>query len=394
MAELRGLLGDDLQTRPRNGRIRLAGRWIGFPLRIGDLVRHLPPSFAAGAAVDALTAPVRRPRRDTFDEVVRAGLGPTMWRRFYEPYARKIWGVDPASLAGEQARRRVGADTPAKILRRVMTGQKRGPATFFYPRRGFGQIAEGLAAAATAVGVDVRCGATVEKLQPGDDESVVRTSDGQSVSARQIWSTLPLPLLAQLTDPGPPDDVLRATTALRFRSMVLVYLVLDMDQWTPYDAHYLPEPSTPVTRISEPKNYRAGDDPAGRTVLCAEIPCDLGDGVWEASESELGRLVADGIAAQQLPVVQPVDVAVRRLSHAYPIYATGYDESFRRLDAWVASLPGVLTLGRQGLFAHDNTHHALAMASAAADAWQPEGGFDGTAWAAARERFTHHVVED
>src|SRR5688572_17560148 len=46
LAELRTLLGSELQERPRNGRIRLAGRWIGFPLRVGDLVRHLPPSFA------------------------------------------------------------------------------------------------------------------------------------------------------------------------------------------------------------------------------------------------------------------------------------------------------------------------------------------------------------
>ena len=33
LAEVRGLLGDDLQVRPRNGRIRLAGRWLRFPLR-------------------------------------------------------------------------------------------------------------------------------------------------------------------------------------------------------------------------------------------------------------------------------------------------------------------------------------------------------------------------
>src|ERR1700712_1088021 len=40
---LRELLGDDLQTRPRNGRLRLYGRWVGFPLRPAELVRTLPP---------------------------------------------------------------------------------------------------------------------------------------------------------------------------------------------------------------------------------------------------------------------------------------------------------------------------------------------------------------
>ncbi|MFL5794365.1 MAG: FAD-dependent oxidoreductase, partial [Actinomycetota bacterium] len=91
--DLRGLLGDELQRRPRNGRIFLEGRWIRFPLRPADLARRLPPSFAAGAVADAATAWARRPRADTFAETLRAGLGPTMCQRFYFPYARKLWGL-------------------------------------------------------------------------------------------------------------------------------------------------------------------------------------------------------------------------------------------------------------------------------------------------------------
>jgi hypothetical protein len=43
---------------------------------------------------------------------------------------------------------------------------------------------------------------------------------------------------------------------------------------------------------------------------------------------------------------------------------------------------------------HDNTHHALAMAWAAADALRADGTFDDAAWAAARGRFARHVVQD
>ena len=393
MAELRALLGDELQERPRNGRIRLAGRWIGFPLAAGDLVRHLPPGFAARAAFDAATGPLRRPRGDTFDEVVRAGLGPTMWRGFYAPYARKIWGVDPSTLSGEQARRRITADTPLKMLRRVLSGARQGPATFFYPRRGFGAIAEALAEAAEKAGADVRYGAPVSKVELGSSPGV-STADGEQIAATRVWSTIPVTALARLSEPAPDAEVTAAAGALRFRSMALVYLVLDIDRWTPYDAHYLPEAGTPVTRVSEPKNYRRGDDPPGRTVLCAEVPCTAGDDVWEATDEALGALVSDGLRRQGLPPVRPVEVVVRRLSHAYPIYTRGYEHAFATLDAWAAGQPALLTFGRQGLFAHDNTHHALAMAWAAADAWQPGGGFDDAAWASARERFRGHVVED
>jgi len=90
---------------------------------------------------------------------------------------------------------------------------------------------------------------------------------------------------------------------------------------------------------------------------------------------------------------QPQSVFSRRLSQAYPIYLNGYEQRFSVLDAWAESLTGVLSYGRQGLFAHDNTHHALFMARAAADCL--EGGvFDQQKWERYREVFRTHVVED
>jgi protoporphyrinogen oxidase len=380
LAELRALLGDDLQRRRRNGRIRLEGRWIAFPLRPADLVRRLPPAFALAAARDAVVAPLRRPRADTFAEVVRAGLGPALAERFYFPYARKIWGAEPEELAGEQARRRISAGSPGKLLARVVRRGGRGG--FWYPRRGYGHISEALADAAAAAGAELRYGtaATAVELGPGGARV-----DG--IEADRVFSTIPLAALARLA--GGPDPA-----RLEQRAMALVYLVLARDRYTPYDAHYLPEAWTPVTRVSEPKNYRDGDDPAGRTVLCAEIPCARGDEVWEAANDTLGELVAGTLARAGLPPAEPVEVAVRRLPAVYPVYRVGWEDAFARLDAWATAQPRLLTFGRQGLFVHDNTHHALAMAWAAVDAIRDDGSFDEGAWAHARARFAAHVVED
>ncbi|MGH9801135.1 MAG: FAD-dependent oxidoreductase, partial [Blastocatellia bacterium] len=54
LADLRGLLGDDLLDRPRHGRICLRGHWIHFPLKPIDLLLRLPMSFAAGVSFDAV----------------------------------------------------------------------------------------------------------------------------------------------------------------------------------------------------------------------------------------------------------------------------------------------------------------------------------------------------
>jgi protoporphyrinogen oxidase len=394
--DLRGLLGTELQRRPRNGRIYLEGRWIRFPLRPADLARRLPPSFAAGAAFDAATAWARRPRADTFAETLRAGLGPTMCERFYFPYARKLWGLDPGELAGEQARRRVTAGSPARLLAKLARGASgRGGSWFWYPRRGFGTIAERLATAASQAGAELRYGAAAERVELGPERATVTLADGETLEARRVWSTLPLPTLARMAAPAPPPAVLEAAGQLAFRAMALVYLVLDGGRYSPYDAHYLPDPGTPVTRVSEPANYRDGDDPPGRTVLCAELPCSRDGELWRAGSDRLAGLVRAALRDRGLPDPGPVRrVAVRRLPNVYPVYRVGYVTPFQALDAWAAAQPALLSFGRLGLFVHDNTHHALAMAWAAADALAADGSFDHAAWAAARETFAGHVVED
>jgi protoporphyrinogen oxidase len=130
-------------------------------------------------------------------------------------------------------------------------------------------------------------------------------------------------------------------------------------------------------------------------VLCAEIPCDRSDAVWRATDDDLAALVADALARTGLPPIRIAGIAVRRIPFVYPVYERGYAEHLRGLDEWAIGLPRVTTFGRLGLFAHDNTHHAIAMAYDAVDALGESGaGWRADRWAAARARFATHVVED
>jgi protoporphyrinogen oxidase len=404
LAELTGA-GLELQVRARNGRLRLADRWLAFPLRTGDLVRHLPAGFVVRAGLDAVVAPLRRPRADTFAEVVRAGLGPTMGERFYFPYATKLFGAPPQELSGELARRRIGANSPARLLGRVLGrgqaaggshGQPAGRGTFLYPPTGFGAIPEVLASAAVGAGADVRCGWSVDALTARGDGWAVAATDpdggAAGIDASAVWSTVPVPALARLL--GAPDDVAAAAEQLRARGMILVYLVVERDRWTPFDAHYLPSLATPVSRVSEPKGYRDGDDPVGRTVLCAELPASPGDEHWAADDDALARRVVADLTAVGLPPVEPSAVVVRRLPAAYPVYDLGWDHALGAVERWIECRPGITSFGRHGLHAHDNTHHALASARALVDCLRPDGTIDPVRWRAARATFATHVVED
>jgi hypothetical protein len=58
-------------------------------------------------------------------------------------------------------------------------------------------------------------------------------------------------------------------------------------------------------------------------------------------------------------------------------------------------MKNLLSFGRQGLFVHDNTHHALFMGYAAADCLNQEGKLDRNKWQNYyRKIFDAHIVED
>ena len=400
LSDIRGLLGAELLDRPRHGRILLSGRWVHFPLKPFDLARSLPPSFAAGVLRDKLTRTNGNGAHETFASVLERGLGRTICREFYFPYARKIWGVDPAELDAEQARRRVSAGSLGKMVRKVLNAvpglKPQGSGRFFYPRRGYGQISEAYADAAQRAGARLLLDTPVQTLHFDGNRATgvtVGNSD-RMIPARQIFSSVPLTLLPRIAAPAAPPDILAAASALQYRGMILVYLVVEADRFTEFDAHYFPGEDVRITRLSEPKNYGLAVSP-NRTVLCAELPCSPGDPEWRMTDEELGQLVRDALQRAGLPLGAPVSrVATRRLPQAYPIYTEGYRRVFDTLDRWAGQMEGLLTFGRQGLFAHDNTHHALAMAYAANRCLADDGELDRSAWAASRREFEAHVVED
>jgi protoporphyrinogen oxidase len=398
LADLKGLLGEELQWRQGAGRIRLDGRWLGFPFRPADLVRHASLRLAAGAARDSALAPWRRFRTRragiepaSFGARVRDELGPAVARALYEPYARKLWDADPDDLSPELFRRRLGPRPGARLVRRLT---RRAPqAGYWYPSGGFGRIAEAMASDLVGRGGSVLLSTEASSVDASYHGVTVGLGDGVELRARTLVATTsPRALLSLFTES--PLIVREAVQQMRHRAAVFVYLSVPMHRYTEHQAHHFPEPSTAVLRLSEPKSYRASSaDPVGRTVLCAELPATVGDELWTLDDGSLAARVRADLLSAGLPDPRPATVHVERRAGAYAVHELGFERRQRVVDAWINGVPNVLAVQRQTLFALDNTHQALAMGEAVAGCLRRDGSVDPNRWREAQASFRAHLVE-
>ncbi|MFC1493691.1 protoporphyrinogen/coproporphyrinogen oxidase [Thermodesulfobacteriota bacterium] len=415
--DIRELLGSDLLERPRNGRIRLLGNFIKYPLNPLDMVMRLPPSFLFGILRDMITRPFRSDKKplNSFSDILLHKIGKTICNSFYFPYARKLWGLPPEKIGAAQAQKRVSSSSIGKILRKVfrfLPGSKRKHTShFLYPSKGFGQICEAMAREINNLGGELLYDTTINGLYEQDnktykvaisskeDSPAVETqgmeSGTKAIIADMVFSTIPLNNILEYIRPEPGKEVMEAGEHLLYRGMILLYLVLGTDRFSIYDAHYFPEEDVIFSRISEPKNYYDDSENKKTSGLCVEIPCRVGDDTWNASVKDIEQKVIRDLEHSCMPITSPVkDVFIRRLSHAYPVYDLDFKQRFNTLEKYLNNLRGIISLGRQGLFIHDNIHHAFEMAYAASDCLKKNGDWDMGKWLGYKEQFKSFTVED
>ena len=194
----------------------------------------------------------------------------------------------------------------------------------------------------------------------------------QSLDADFVFSTIPLTeLVGALKGEGEPSATAReAAAGLAFLRVILVFLVLrrpsvSNDHWL-----YFPEAAPRLNRAYESKNFDASLAPPDRTVLCLEGTSLAGDPEWERPDAELARDYARRLASTGLIREDEIlESRVQRLEHGYPLYRVGYAKRLEAIWEALAGVRNLITLGRQGLFLHDNMDHAIYLGLRAARCW-------------------------
>ena len=309
--------------------------------------------------------------------------------------------MQPSELSDIQAKRRVSSQglgqIAGKALKGIVPGAKSPDRYFYYPREGSGQIAEAYCHRAVKNDVELRLDTKVTRLfRQGNriDRIELESTDGKTqISPDWIFSSLPITDMVTMCNPSLDNGIAEAAASLVFRGMVLVYLELETGQFTPWDAHYFPEIGVPFSRMSEPKNYSEATEPADRTILCVEIPCDVGDTIWNANADDLEKPITEALNRLGFPEYPVLDVSLVKLPQAYPVYYTGYQKHLDTLLKQLKLWENFVTFGRQGLFWYANMHHVMDAGHRLSTCFQ-SGRFDHAVWQNIRNQMETITVAD
>lgn len=375
------ILGDQLITRERKSRILYHGKLFDYPLRAFDALKKLGIIESSRCMISYFKArllPIRNPQ--TFEEWVTNQFGHRLYSIFFQTYTEKVWGMKCQEISADWAAQRIkGLSLGTAVWKAFVPGWIRRaghtPKTliefFKYPRLGPGQMWETAAEQIAEFGGKVLLDMNVTGLTRDPDSGVwtvkSEDTDGQvhEFHAEHVISSAAISELANYLNPQPPEAVLTAAHALRYRDFLTVALIVrDVDcfddNWI-----YIHDSSVKVGRIQNFKSWSPHMVPDPElNCLGLEYFCFKGDGTWTSTDEDLIRLADEELI--HLGLVTPghvIDGKVIRQAGAYPVYDENYEERVALFNTWlIRHMPGLHLVGRNGMHKYNNQDHAMMTA--------------------------------
>ena len=366
------MLADDFLRVPRQSRILYRRKLFSYPLKPFEAFFGLGPfeSFRCGLSFLAARLAPRSPEED-FETWVSNRFGRRLFSIFFKTYTEKVWGVPCTQIRADWAAQRIRGLSLWKAVWHAVKPDRSVKTLieeFDYPRLGPGQMWERFTARLQERGSRVLLGRSVARIawQDGRGVTAIET-DGpagrESFSGDAYVSSMALSDAVFALDPPPPQEVLDAARALRYRDYILVALMFEGERFFPDNWVYIHSPEVRIGRVQNFGNWSAAMVPRpGVTCLGLEYFCFDTDPVWSAPDDELletGRaeITKTGLVPEGARVL---DGAVVRMAKTYPRYDPGYSEKVDVVRRFLEErLPNLQQVGRNGMHRYNNQDHAM-----------------------------------
>jgi protoporphyrinogen oxidase len=370
------LMHGELVTVNRVSRVYFNDRYIDYPIRILNVLRTAGVVTSALALLNHFWCQLRsqlRPKPiETIEQAFIAQFGSKLYQMFFKNYTEKVWGRDCSELSADWVVQRTKGLSIQEAVRSAIAKPRHGVESlvgrFVYPRLGYQRISERMQEDIEARGSRVLLCSTVIRVSAHPDHVVVcyraRDDSVHEIKVDRVVSTVPLVRLVGMLRPRSPSSVIDAAKGLEFRSLITANILLDKERVTRDTWLYIHDGGIGFARIHEPRNWSPAMAPPGKTSICAEWFCTVGDEIWQTSDAEIVERTVRHLEVDLgfIDRSEVIEGFASRASDAYPVYTLDYARRVETLKTYLSQYSDRISIaGRGGTFRYNNADHSIEM---------------------------------
>ncbi|MBT4594417.1 NAD(P)-binding protein [bacterium] len=359
-----------------------------YPMSISyDTIRKLGfTNLTAMAASYGYARLFPRKPEATLEDFFINRFGHKTYKRFFESYSEKVWGMHCSQMGvdlgahrvrnvsiGKTIGNAVRSMLPEKVGDRVFGSAERSFAKrFVYPKLGSGQLWTKVADHIESNGgIILREHEAVSLKMSGNRVVGVNVRDLKEqkdfyISTEYCFSSAPIRDLISSIDGNVPRDVAEVASGLRYRGLIVVGMLLKnfvlpgvgkgaKDHWI-----YVQEPYAKAARFTIFNNWSPLRivDPRN-TWLALELYAQPGDEFWNQNDDQIIEFASRELGLLNVAGKHDVLTAnVVRVPEATPMYAGEYNR-IDVVEKFVDDTKNLFLIGRNGMHRYNNQDHAV-----------------------------------
>ncbi len=363
-----------------------------YPFKINDLLTGISWNLKIKSIRDFLFRRFTGSKNErSFREYVTNRFGKTLFDIFFGPYTEKVWGISTSELDSEFAVQRIASvslwdviyktiiqSTP--LIKKYHHPHSPYEKRFLYPKYGTGKIAGAIEEKIKSNGGRVLKNVKVLSVNGGKNKiyniEYLYNEKIYNINTSQLVSTIPLHFCMDMFKNFAPGNVTNSCNLLKYRALVIAYLIFEKPSISPYHWIYYCENDYLFNRITEYRNFSPFLMKKDETCVSFEITCQKDDEIWNMSDERIIRDCLNG--GNSIGLIDEntklKSCKIIKVPEAYPVFTKDYKKHLNVVLEYFKEFSNFVTIGRQGLFRYINQDQAIEMGILTGDSFNGKTG--------------------
>ncbi len=385
ISELRKYFGgEDVLVKNDNLRqaIYIRNDVFKYPFQLKEVLnkmgkRKLPLVFRDILLESIKSKKNRSGGEQSLEEWVKRKIGRTLFDYIeLDTYVNKLYGISASEISSDWGKQRLKPLVNLSLWKSLNRNfnpfvRERRAHTFYCPK-GIGDIANHLSDYIVKNSGHILTDSIVENIKVANnrviDISIREKGELKSVSADFFISSLKITDLIHMIEPKIDDMVLDSGKNLRYRNLIIVYLIINKSKVLNHCLMYCSLKKTIFKRITDFRHFSGELMPENETILAVEICTNSEHEIWHYEDKKIFEKLIDQL--EGIGIINRKDVLhyfTVRIPGVYPVYFLNYGKHLKVILDYLEKIENLVSVGRGGLYQHDNMPTAIASGFTVAD---------------------------